>query len=153
MRKLTIALLAPIALAGCGGDTADRTPSLRGLPLAPRAHVEISHRVCDPGANAFCALQLVVVANGYRTSRDLLGAEKSLLKHHGWSPANAPNGLERAADAPGDRLRVTYATASGDLQGVDLGWIRRSRDVTLALSRTMLAHVTALSMLLEVGTA
>ena len=152
MRYLTLVVLASIALAGCGASQS-RTPSLGGLPLVAHARVTIDHRVCNPGANAFCALQLVVVADGYRTARELLGAEKALLKHHGWIPANAPNGLERAADSPGDKLRITYATASGDLQGVDLGWIRRSRDVTLALSRAMLAHVTALSMLLEVGTA
>jgi hypothetical protein len=150
--RLVPALLAAVALAGCGAG-GGRTPSLGGLPLAPRAQVAATHRVCNTGAEAFCALQVVVVARGYRTSLNLLGAERGLLRRHGWAPANAPEGLERAADSPGDKLRVTYATASGDLQGVDLGWIRRSREVTLALSHAMLAHTPALSIVLEVGTA
>ena len=152
MSRLIVPLLAAVALAGCGSGQ-PRIPSLAGLPLAARAHVAVSHRICNAGSNAFCALQLVIVANGYRTSLNLLGAERALLHRRGWTTANAPEGLERAADSPGDKLRVTYATASGDLQGIDLGWIKRSRDVTLALSRAMLAHVSALSVVLEVGTA
>ena len=65
---------------------------------------------------------------------------------------HAQIGPERAADSPGDHLRVTYATATGDLQGVELGWIQRARPVTVALSRTLFDHTSALSILLQLGT-
>ena len=45
----------------------------------------------------------------------------------GWTGANADTGQQRAADSPGHKLRLTYAPAAGDLQGIDLGWIKRSR--------------------------
>jgi hypothetical protein len=38
-----------------------------------------------------------------------------------------------------------------DLRGVDLGWIRRPRTITLALSNTMFDRSAAMSMMLEVG--
>jgi hypothetical protein len=82
----------------------------------------------------------------------MLSAENRLLRRRKWSSANAPIGLERAADSPGDKLRVTYATASGDLEGVDLGWINRGHRVTLALSHALFAHTSTLSFLLELGT-
>jgi hypothetical protein len=73
-----------------------------------------------------------------------------LLKS-GWTGADADSGEQRAADSPGHKLRVTYATAYGDLKGIDLGWIKRSRKLTLALSRAIFDHAAAMSMLLEVG--
>ncbi len=144
-------MFAGAALAGCGGS-GGRAPSLAGLPLPLGAKVTLSKRTCDRGANAFCSLQIVVTGRGYRSSVQMLHAERRLLGHRRWAHAAAPIGLELAADSPGDRLRVTYATASSDLEGVDLGWIRRVRPVTLALSHTIFAHTSALSMLLVLGT-
>jgi hypothetical protein len=46
---------------------------------------------------------------------------------------------------------VIYATASGDLEAIDLGWIRRARAITLALSHSLFSHQPALSLLLEKG--
>ena len=46
---------------------------------------------------------------------------------------------------------MTYATAAGDLRGVDLGSIQRPREITLALSRTMFDQAPAMSIMLEVG--
>lgn len=151
-KQLASAAALAGVVVGCGAS-GPRTPALAGLPLAARSRVAVSVRQCNQGASAFCALQLVVVGAGYRTSLNLLGAERALLRRRGWSQANAPVGLERAADSPGDRLRVTYATATGDLQGVDLGWIKRRRSVTLALSRALISHTSAISMMLEVGAA
>jgi hypothetical protein len=145
------AALAGAALAGCGGS-GQRTPSLAGLPLPPHAHVTVDVQACNEGSNAYCARQLVVSGPAYPTSQAMLDAEKRLLHRLKWSSANAPVGLERAADSPGDRLRVTYATASSDLQGVDLGWIDRGRRVTLALSHALFSHTSTLSFLLELGT-
>lgn len=150
-RSFVAAAIAAAALAGCGGS-GSRAPSLAGLPLLPGAKVTVNTRTCDRGANAFCSLQIVVTSRGYRSSGQMLHAERLLLRRHRWALTAAPVGLELAADSPGDRLRVTYATASNDLEGVDLGWVRRVRPVTLALSHTIFAHTSALSMLLVLGT-
>lgn len=136
-------------LAGCGG--VDRLPSVSNLPLVPGARIVASTRSCDPGANRYCAYQLVVGAAGYASSRDLLKQESRRLHAGGWTSANADNGAESAADSPGHRLRVTFATADGDLLGIDQGWIKRSRQVTLSLSRALFAHTPTLSILLELG--
>jgi len=92
-----------------------------------------------------------VVDSRYHSSDDLLKAQHDRLKAAGWSSVNGDIGDESAAQSPGRRLRVTYATADGDLKGIDLGWIKRSRPVTLALSRSLFGRTAALSMLLEEG--
>jgi hypothetical protein len=145
------AALASAAIAGCG-SSGDHTPALASLPLLSGANVLVAQRTCDRGANAFCALQLVVVGAHYRNSVQMVRAERRVLRRHHWSHADAPVGLEVAADSPGDRLRVTYATASNDLEGADLGWIKRVQPVTLALSHEIFARRPALSMLLVLGT-
>ena len=155
MRRIAASICAAVValtLAACGTGR-PVTPSIGGLPLAARSHVTLIRRVCNDGSDAYCALEFVVVGSGYRTSLNLLGAEQRILHRRGWVHADAPEGLERAADSPGDKLRVTYATANGELQGVDLGWIKRPHAVALALSRAMLAHQSALSVVLQVGTA
>ena len=48
---------------------------------------------------------------------------------------------------------MTYATAYGDLKGIDLGWIKRSRTITLALSRALFDRASAMSVMLEVGSS
>ena len=147
------AMLAAIVLAvgGCTPGGADRSPSLASVPLARGAHVIVHVRVCNKGANAFCALELVVVGDGYRNSVQLLMAETRLLKRLHWKHANADTGLERAAYTPGDKLRMTYATPKGDLESVELGWVQRSRAITIALSHVMFENTPALSMLVEEG--
>ena len=139
-----------VALSGCGA-TGPRTPDLSRLPLVPGARIALQVRVCDTGANSYCGWEVVVVAPGYRDSDLLLTLERRHLKKLGWSAATGDIGSEHAADSPGHRLRLSYATPTQDLQGVDLGFIRRSRPVTLALSRAFFEHVPTLSMLLEVG--
>lgn len=106
---------------------------------------------CDKGANAYCAEQLVVVGARYRTSIDLLKSEQDHLLKLGWSLVNGDTGSERAAESPGHKLRLTYATAYGDLTGIDLGWIKRAHPIALALSRTLFSQTSAISMMLEVG--
>jgi hypothetical protein len=145
------AILVACLLAGCGGG--NRVPRLSALPLPAGTHVSLAYRSCNQGSNAFCALQLVVVGGAYRTSQEMLSAETQALRARKWVGVHAQTGLERAADSPGDHLRVTYATATGDLQGVELGWIKRARHVTVALSRTLFSHTSALSVLLQLGTA
>ena len=41
--------------------------------------------------------------------------------------------------------------APTDLKGIDLGWIRRTKTIQLALSRELFQHSPSLSMLLEEG--
>ncbi len=145
------ALACAIALGACGASTADRTPNLNDLPLVPGATIVAQEKRCDMGANAYCAVEFVVVDRRFHSSEDLVHAQHQLLMQHGWSSANADIGPERAADSPGHKLRVTFATAFGELTGIDLGWIKRTRSITLALSRTMVQRQSAMSMMLEIG--
>lgn len=136
-------------LSGCG--TSSRTPSLHGLPLASGASIQVDQKVCNGGSAAYCALEMVVRGPSYPNSRALAMAEKALLAKSGWSKVNAPIGLEMAADSPGHRLRVTYAGAGAELQAIDLGWITRSRRISLALSRAIFGRHAAMAVLLETG--
>jgi len=150
-RRVCIALVATLlaALAGCGGG--QRAPRLSQLPLVSGARVVAQEMRCDRGANAFCSLELVVVNPSYRSPDRLLKAEHDRLKAAGWTGTNGDIGDESAAESPGHRLRVTYATADGDLKGIDLGWVKRSRKITLALSQALFGRSAALSLLLERG--
>jgi hypothetical protein len=141
-------------LAGCGaGNATPRSPSLSALPMVPGASIAAQVKECDRGADTFCALELVIVNRRYRTSRDLVIDEHRLLKKMGWSSASADTGEQRAADSPGHKFRVTYATAYGDLKGIDLGWIKRPRPIALALSRALFERAAAMSVMLEIGNA
>jgi hypothetical protein len=139
-----------ILVGGCGAAS-PHAPDVSRLPLVSGASVVAQAPRCDRGANGFCAVELVVVAPRFRDSVDLLKSERRQLRKLGWSGANGDTGDERAADSPGHRLRLTYATAAGDLKGIDLGWIDRSRAVTVALARALIARSPALSMMLEYG--
>jgi hypothetical protein len=145
-----VGLLAAAVLTGCGTG-GPRAPRLASLPLVAGAHVVAQDRVCDKGANPYCALELVVTDDGYPTSTALVAAEHRLLRSKGWTGVNADTGDERAAESPGHRVRVTYATGYGDLKGIDEGWIHRSHRVALALSRAMFEQRSAMSALLEIG--
>ena len=145
-----VALLLAIALAGCGGGSA-KVPDVSGLPLVDGAAVVARAQECDRGTNAYCAVTLVVADPRYRSSVDLLKDERRHLHAVGWSLANGYTGNENAADSPRHKLRVTYSTAEGDLQGIELGWIQRPRNITLALSHSLFSRAASLSMMLEPG--
>jgi hypothetical protein len=151
-RRLSPLAVGLVAAAACGSGTT-RAPDVGKLPLVPGAQVVTTARQCDKGANAFCAIELVVVDKQYRDSLALLLGERDVLKSSGWTGASPDTGEQAADDSPGHKLRVTYATAAGDLKGIDLGWIKRSRSVTLALSHMIFAQAPALSMMLELGAA
>jgi hypothetical protein len=144
------ALLALAGLAGCGGG-GGRTPSLSAVPLVDGAQVVAQVRSCDKGANAFCALEVVVADPRYQSSAALLDSQHRLLLASGWTGANADIGEEHAAESPGHKLRLTYAPAFGDLKGIDLGWIKRSKPIALALSRILFERRSAMSLLVEIG--
>ena len=151
MSLLALPVVAAL-LAGCGqGSAAQRTPQLAKLPLVAGSRISLQVLRCDKGANGFCAWELVITGSGYRSSEALLRSEHRRLLKLGWSGANGDVGNEHAADSPGHKLRLTYATAVGDLQGIDLGWIHRSHQVELALSRAIFSHAPTMSMLLELG--
>ncbi|HEX4108902.1 MAG TPA: hypothetical protein VHX88_12250 [Solirubrobacteraceae bacterium] len=147
---LTALVLAAL-LAGCGSSRASRTPTLADVPLVTGAKVAAQVRRCDTGSNAYCAIEFVVLDPLYKSSDQLTKDEAHQLRKSGWSIANGDTGVESAANSPSHGLRVTYASAMNDLRGVDLGWIRRPRTITLALSNTMFDRSAAMSMMLEVG--
>ncbi len=155
LRKGPLSLLAlPVVVVGlsaCGAGSGDQTPNTARLPLVSGSRVVAQARQCDPGANAFCAIEMVVVDPRFASSDDLLKGERDDLLAAGWTRVNGDTGDERAAQSPGHKLRVTYASASGDLKGIDLGWIKRSRTITLALSRALFDRSSAMSVMLELG--
>jgi hypothetical protein len=151
--RLLAPLIAATALAGCGQAGARHAPALSKLPLVGGARVVSQARQCDPGANAFCALEFVLVDPRYPTSDELLAAEEQSLRQLGWTSANGDFGEESAADSPGHKLRLTYGTATSELEGIDLGWIQRSHAIANALSGTMFDRSPAISLMLESGSS
>jgi hypothetical protein len=154
-RRALVALVALTALAGavagCGSSGGSHRPNLAQLPLVDGASVVAQVHSCDRGKNAYCAIELVVVDHRYKSSTDLVDDEHEKLRAHGWTGGQGDFIQQKAADSPGHKLRVTYATASGDLRGVDLGTIQRPRKITLALSRVLFDQAPAMSIMLEVG--
>jgi hypothetical protein len=142
-----------VALAGCGSVHGAPPPTVDQVPLVPGAKVVEQATQCDKGANAFCALEFVVVDPHFKTSEDLVNAEHDVVHAAGWAGLGADTGNERAAESPGHKLRVTYATANGDLTGIDLGWIHRSRTIAVALSKTLFNHASAMSVELDQGSS
>ena len=154
MRRNTSRLLvAPIAtaltLCACGHAGAGRPPALSNVPLVDGARIVSSAQQCDRGSNPYCALELVVVDPGFRSSGDLLISEHLRLRAAGWTSTGGDTGQELAANSPAAPLRLTYSTALGDLRGADLGWIQRSRKTVLALSRILFDRAPAISLMLE----
>jgi hypothetical protein len=152
-RWLALLPLVAAGLAACGQSSPSSTPVLSAVPVAPGTRVVADTRRCDRGANPYCAVQLVLVGDHDRSSVHLLNREASHLKSLGWTVSNGDTGLESASDSPGHKLRLTYATAADDLEGLDLGWIRRSPKITMTLSRVMFDRRSALSLMLETGSS
>jgi hypothetical protein len=140
-----------LILGGCGGGKSQRTPTASAIPLVPGARIAAQTRACDRGARAFCAIDLVVVHPRYASSDVLAKDESDVLRKHGWSLADGDTSLQSAANSPGHKLRLTYATATGDLREVDLGTINRPWPIVYALSNSMFDRDAAMSMRLEVG--
>jgi predicted small lipoprotein YifL len=152
---VTLAVLVALgaALAGCGSSGTRHVPDLAKLPLVPGTEIVARARQCDKGNHPYCAIEIVLVGRSYKTSQDLLGVERERLVSLGWTREGADAGNEHAADSPGHRLRVTYATALTDLTGIELGWIKRARPIAPALSRAVFQRTPALSMMLELSTS
>jgi uncharacterized protein YceK len=150
IRRLSLALLTLAALAGCG-SAQQRTLSIQQLPLVDGASVVAQTTQCDRGANGFCAIEAVIVDRRFGSSGALVASEGRMLHSLGWTTSAGDDGPEVAAQSPGQKLRVTYATAKADLIGRDEGWIKRSRSIALALDRQFIHGIPAMSILLEVG--
>jgi hypothetical protein len=148
-----IPALALVALlAGCGAASqARRTPTAATVPLVPGSRVVKQVRQCDQGSSAFCAIDLVVVNGKYDSSDVFARDESHVLRNSGWSLADGDTSVQSAANSPGHGLRLTYTTAAGDLQEIDLGLINRPWPITYALSTSMFDRAAAMSMRLEVG--
>ena len=144
-------LALALALAGCGASKVDRTPTVSDLPLVPGAKIATQVRECDSGSHPFCSIVLVVLDHRYQSSDILAKDESHQLRKQGWSLADGDTGDETAANSPGHKLRLTFSTAVGDLQQIDLGLISRPRPITLSLSNSIFDRTAAMSMMLEVG--
>jgi len=151
-RLLPLLIAVTTALAGCGQGGSDQAPALSKLPLVG-GRIVSQVRQCDPGANAYCALEFVLVDPHYSTSTALLASEQRSLRQRGWTSADGDFGQESAADSPGHKLRLSYGTAASELEGIDLGWIQRSRTIARSLSGTMFDRASALSLMLEAGSS
>jgi hypothetical protein len=121
------------------------------VPLVRAGTVIATVRDCNRGASAYCAMELVVQGRRYRSSRDLVLAERDRLRQAGWIGASPDTGLQLADESPSHKLRITYASAVDDLQGIDLDWIRRPWPITAALDRALFDGVPTMSVLLEAG--
>jgi hypothetical protein len=142
--------LAGLALASCGRSQELGNPQ---VPLVTGAQVLQQVRRCDEGSNAFCSLAMVVISPLYKSSGELLVAERKHLRQLGWTLQAGEIGQERSAVSPGRKLRIVYATAAGDLLALDQGWIKRPEPIGPALSRTLFAGLPAISLMVEAGPA
>src|SRR5579875_2621684 len=126
-RRIAItACLAALGLSACGGS-GDHVPNLAGLPLVPGSRIVARVQQCDEGANAYCAIELAVYNRHYGNADDLFGAEKKLLHHDHWTDANGLVGPESAADSPGHKLHLTYATAGSELYSTAEHYVTRPK--------------------------
>ena len=149
LRNPLVALALAAGLASCGGSSTAHAPTREQLPILPSARIAVQARQCDKGHSAYCAIQLVLVERTFTDNYEFLLAERGWLHDHGWTGANGDTALESAADSPGHKLHLTYATADGELQGWDQNWIKRPSPIVHALSRSIFDGVPALSMMVE----
>ena len=149
---LLVLALPGLALAGCGSGGAAGPLSLSNLPLIPGASIVAQTRLCDRGANAFCTIEAVIVDKQAHSSGGLVANEHEHLHSLGWTTSAGDDGDEVAADSPGHKLRVTYATALDDLIGLDEKWIKsRPWPIWASLVQTMFSRTPAMSIMLEAG--
>jgi hypothetical protein len=153
LRLVALLIAVTALLAGCGQAGPGDAPDLLRLPLVGGARIVSQARQCDRGANAFCALEFVLVDSHFRNSTALLSGEQQSLRQRGWTSANGDFGQESAADSPGNKLRLTYGTAAAELEGVDLGWIQRSSTIADSLSGAIFDRAPAISLMLETGSS
>jgi hypothetical protein len=96
---------------------------------------------------------MVVADQRFPSGGAFLKSERRYLRQLGWSLQQGEIGQERSAISPGHKFRIVYATASGDLLAIDLGWIKRPSPIALALSKTLFDRLPAISLMVEAGPA
>jgi hypothetical protein len=150
-----LAVGAALTVSGCGAGSRPGSPAVRAVPLVAGLRVVASVRRCDSGAHPFCARELVLAgaSTRYEDSGVLKVAERRVLGRAGWRRSEGDTYDESAAESPGNRLRVTYATAEQDLLSVDERRIARTPAITRALAQTLFAREPALSLLVQAGSA
>jgi hypothetical protein len=148
---LLVLALPGLALAGCGSGGGSGSLSLSQLPLIPGARIVTRTRLCDSGSHAFCAIQAVIIDPHAHSSGGLVEREHEHLHSLGWTTSAGDDGDEVAADSPGHKVRVTYATALDDLIGLDEKWITRPWPIWAGLDNAYLSQTPAMSILLEAG--
>jgi hypothetical protein len=153
MRKMLTALAGCLLLAGCGGVSNNRSVGVKNVPLPRGAQIQARVTVCDRGANAYCAEQLVVTAPRFASSADLLNGENARLRQLGWSDNRGNTGKQLAAQSPGNEYRMYFGTAYNDLLALDMGWIHRSPPIGRALSAAIFARAPAISVMLVRGSS
>jgi len=138
-----------LLLAGCGQTHPLGSPQ---LPLVPGAHVVKRIKVCDTGANPFCAFDMVVVDRRYAGSGALARSEQAHLKTLGWTIQQGENKQEQTALSPGTKLRIIFRSSSDELLAIDLNRVkRRPSAFALALARTVFDRTPAMAVILESG--
>jgi hypothetical protein len=146
-----VAVAVVVTATGRGGTP--RAIGLNDIPMVAGTRVMTRVRSCDRGVHPYCALQVILVGEGHRTSQALRKAYAARLHKLGWTTTMGPDGNETAADSPGHELRLTYATAYEDLLGVDSNWVQRTAEITHSLSSTMFDRAPALSIMLLRGSS
>jgi hypothetical protein len=153
IRTLQATLVCALVVGGCGQSSATRKLAADGVPLVGGARVVARAHSCDRGVHPYCALQLVIVGSGFRSSMDLLTSEESRLRKLGWTSTVGDTPKERSADSPGHRLRLSLGLAPDDLLSWDQGQIRRRPGIARALARTLFQRAPALSLMLQTGSS
>lgn len=146
-----VALLALVVLAGCGSATSTSSFNVGQLPLPPGSTIVTQSKQCDHGSNPFCALEAVVINHRFTSSGAFVASENRRLHKLGWKSSAGDDGDEVAANSPGQKLRLTFATGAQDLIGIDEHWITRSWPIEWTLDQTMFDRTPAMSIMLEAG--
>lgn len=140
-----------VAVAGCGSGSTPSSLNLNKVPLVPGATIATTSTQCDHGDNPFCAIEAVIVDPSFSSSGALVAREDRILHRSGWKSSAGDDGNEVAAASPGQKLRVTFATAINDLIGIDEQWIKRSWKITTSLDQAIFKRTPAISIMLEQG--
>jgi hypothetical protein len=146
-------LAVAVVVVASGRGSTPREIGFTNIPVPPGARVMTEVRSCDRGIHSFCALQVVIVGDRYRTSQALRQTYSAQLLKLGWTTTKGPDGNETAADSPGHELRLTFATAYEDLLGIDSNWIQRTPTISHSLSSAMFDRAPALSLMLLRGSS
>ncbi len=150
---LAVAAVTVVLIVATGRGGTPRAIGLKDIPLPAGTRVMTKVRSCDPGVNPYCSLQVVLVGTRGQSTAQLRSGYRRDLLRLGWTTTKGPDGNETAADSPGHELRLTFATAFEDLQGIENNWIQRTAEISHSLSNTMFDRSPALSIMLLRGSS